>query len=363
MDTTLNTKQQPEVDMTPLTGKKKTWWTRIFLLCMAAILGVSITVMNYHFDSLARYPYRDEMSRRLIKEYLNEEEIDYIIEYSIAPNVFISFIEEPGFNIYHAAEYKRLSLVLWQQSPAHIVRIVEDTWGKIDDATLTTLLSYDNNNYSCSELEEWIEHGDSYVPDGRLLVQVNNTSAILNGDLTITQREPKDLVTIAAEDNSIPVQHNHLQVTKNTLEALNELFAAYSAENITDPSEGSSGLQITKGYISYQEQEDLYNEGASQFKPGQDEHQLGTCVDFGVEGLSDAMFEKTWQSQWLSDNAWNYGFVQTYTTEDEELSGIQPEPYHYRYVGKDLARTLHDNGLTLFRYNANQDVSSISIAR
>ncbi len=377
-ETIFKEKQQNNGEITTLEGKQKTKWTRIFLLCMAAILGISISVMNYHYDSLARYPYRDQESRKLIKKYLNDEEIDYIIEYSIAPNMFISFIEEPGFNIYHAAEYKRLSLVLWQETPAHIVRIVEDTWGKVDSDTLQTLLSYDNNNYSCSEFEDWIENGDSYAPDARLLINVNGTSAFLTSDLTIGKREAKNLVNIAAEDTSIPVTDSSLQVTAETMLGLKDLFAAYEADvqkqlqsktqsqtqsQTTSMEDASSGLKIGAAYISYKEQEELYNSDKSTFKPGQDEHQLATCVDFEVEGLSDAMFEKTWQAQWLSENAWKYGFVQTYTSEDQELSGIAAEPYHYRYVSKDLAKTLHDNGLTLFRYQANQDIDAISIAR
>lgn len=377
-ETIFKDRQQNNGEITTLEGKQKTKWTRIFLLCMAAVLGISISVMNYHYDSLARYPYRDEESRRLIKEYLNDEEIDYIIEYSIAPNMFISFIEAPGFNIYHAAEYKRLSLVLWQETPAHIVRIVEDTWGKVDSDTLQTLLSYDNNNYSCSEFEDWIENGDSYAPDARLLINVNGTSAFLTCDLTIGKREAKNLVNIAAEDATIPVTDSSLQVTAETMQALKDLFAAYEAEvqeqaqaeaqsqtqsQTTSLEDASSGLEIGAAYISYKEQEERFNNGESKFKPGQDEHQLGTSVDFEVDGLSNAMFEKTWQCQWLEDNAWKYGFVETYTAEDEELSGITAEPYHYRYVGKDLAEKLHENGLTLFRYDANQDIDTISIAR
>ena len=377
-ETIFKNRQQNNGEITTLEGKQKTKWTRIFLLCMAAVLGISISVMNYHYDSLARYPYRDEESRKLIKEYLNDEEIDYIIEYSIAPNMFISFIEAPGFNIYHAEEYKRLSLVLWQETPAHIVRIVEDTWGRVDSDTLQTLLSYDNYNYTWSEFEDWIENGDSYAPDARLLINVNGTSTFLTGDLTISKREPQNLVNIATEDSSIPVNDSSLQVTAETMLGLKDLFAAYEADvqkqlqsdtqskkqsQTTSLEDTSSGLKIGAAYISYKEQEDLYNSGRSTFKPGQDEHQLGTCVDFEVDGLSDAMFEKTWQDQWLAENAWKYGFVQTYTAEDEELSGIAAEPYHYRYVGIDLAKTLHDNGLTLFRYQANQDIDAISIAR
>ena len=107
-----------------LDEKPRKRWTAIFVGVVVSIAITCISIMNIHYDELARYPYKDERSRELIKEYKNKEEIDYIIEYSIAPNVFISFIQADDFNIYHATEYKKLSEVMWMESPEHIVEMV-----------------------------------------------------------------------------------------------------------------------------------------------------------------------------------------------------------------------------------------------
>ena len=55
-ETIFKNRQQNNGEITTLEGKQKTKWTRIFLLCMAAVLGISISVMKYHYASLARYP-------------------------------------------------------------------------------------------------------------------------------------------------------------------------------------------------------------------------------------------------------------------------------------------------------------------
>ena len=99
----------------------------IFVTCLLVIAIVCIGIMNIKYDRLSRYPYQDEESRKIIDEYLTDEEIEYIIEYSIATNVFISFIDCEGFNIYHASEYKQLSNLLWQEKPENIVQMVEAT--------------------------------------------------------------------------------------------------------------------------------------------------------------------------------------------------------------------------------------------
>ena len=96
--------------------------------------------MNIKYDRLSRYPYQEKEAREIIDKYLSDEEIEYIIEYSIAPNVFISFIDVDGFNIYHASEYKELSKLRWQNTPDEIVEMVEKTRDYIDIQTLDNYL-------------------------------------------------------------------------------------------------------------------------------------------------------------------------------------------------------------------------------
>lgn len=91
--------------------------------------------------------------------------------------------------------------------------------------------------------------------------------------------------------------------------------------------------------------------------PGFSEHQLGTVVDFGSPELPDIVgqediefhtwFYKTSEGQWLLENAHKYGFTLSYPFEAFETTGFFYEPWHYRYVGIDMATQLHEQGISL----------------
>ncbi|MEX0690152.1 MAG: M15 family metallopeptidase [Candidatus Paceibacterota bacterium] len=110
-------------------------------------------------------------------------------------------------------------------------------------------------------------------------------------------------------------------------------------------------LYIVSGYRSFGTQTDLkhgyvvtYGTGtANQFsaEQGYSEHQLGTAVDFTTEELKGGLdgLENTTAYQWLLDNAHEYGFVLSYP---EGNSYYQFEPWHWRFVGVDLASDLYN---------------------
>lgn len=93
-------------------------------------------------------------------------------------------------------------------------------------------------------------------------------------------------------------------------------------------------------------------EAANQYsaKPGQSEHQLGLSVDISTLSqqcyLSEC-FTSTPDGQWLARNAYKYGFHLRYPLGKEAITGYNFEPWHYRYVGVDLATALYQSGLTL----------------
>ncbi|MBX2866586.1 D-alanyl-D-alanine carboxypeptidase family protein [Candidatus Kaiserbacteria bacterium] len=107
-------------------------------------------------------------------------------------------------------------------------------------------------------------------------------------------------------------------------------------------------IWIVSAYRSWGEQANLksaytvtYGSGANTFSAdqGYSEHQLGTAVDFTTEGLGGGLngFGNTEAFEWLVDNAYKYGFVLSY---DENNQYYIYEPWHWRFVGEDLARDL-----------------------
>ena len=133
----------------------------------------------------------------------------------------------------------------------------------------------------------------------------------------------------------------------------------------------AAGLQpfIISGYRSYAAQVIARQKWAAQFPdwvdnisaiPGTSEHQLGTTVDFGSPHLEEVVgqegvefhtyFYMTPEGEWLLQHAHEYGFTLSYPREAFELTGFYYEPWHYRYVGVELATELFETGRTLTQY-------------
>lgn len=86
--------------------------------------------------------------------------------------------------------------------------------------------------------------------------------------------------------------------------------------------------------------------------PGTSEHHLGLAfdiVDSRYPYLEEPQ-EKTETQQWLMAHSWEYGFILRYPNGTTEITGIVYEPWHYRYVGKEMAAEIHELGITLEEY-------------
>ena len=86
--------------------------------------------------------------------------------------------------------------------------------------------------------------------------------------------------------------------------------------------------------------------------PGTSEHHLGLAVDIIDTRIWDLVEEQETlpAQQWLMENSWKYGFILRYPKDKIDITGIIYEPWHYRYVGLDVAKEIHDSGLTLEEY-------------
>lgn len=81
--------------------------------------------------------------------------------------------------------------------------------------------------------------------------------------------------------------------------------------------------------------------------PGTSEHELGIAVDINSEGSGS---EADGLYQWLSENAYRYGFIQRYPQDKSDITGISYEPWHYRYVGREAAEEIYSEGICLEEY-------------
>ena len=137
----------------------------------------------------------------------------------------------------------------------------------------------------------------------------------------------------------------------------------------------AQGLNVGYGYSgfrSYSTQANLYQNyvnrdgqaAADRYsaRPGYSEHQTGLAYD--LTDKAGNLLEDARASQWLKDNAHNYGFVVRYQPGKEASTGFMEEAWHVRYIGKE-AKEVHDSGLTLEEYFGFQggDYGNVSPAR
>ena len=203
-----------------------------------------------------------------------------------------------------------------------------------------------------------------FVMAGVLLVMVALTAVHLL----------KNVVGYSGEWNLILVNKNH-KIPYNYSPELIELSNGEKVDARIYPDlqkmfddARAAGLQlfVRDGYRTRDEQKAIMNDKIAAYEtegyskkeakalaktyvaePGTSEHELGLSVDINAEssGASqDAVYE------WLDENAYKYGFIKRYPADKTDITGIDNEPWHYRYVGYEAAKEMKEQNLCLEEY-------------
>ncbi|MBO4385339.1 MAG: M15 family metallopeptidase [Clostridia bacterium] len=87
------------------------------------------------------------------------------------------------------------------------------------------------------------------------------------------------------------------------------------------------------------------------------EHCAGLAVDLASTDFpqENAAFGNTPEGIWLYENSWRFGFILRYPADKTNLTGVKSEPWHFRYVGVELAKLIHDGGLCLEEYFSREN--------
>lgn len=130
--------------------------------------------------------------------------------------------------------------------------------------------------------------------------------------------------------------------------------------------QGYKNIWPQSAYRSIARQEELFNRKVNSYislgkskeeaekltlqkinKPGTSEHNLGLAVDFNNV---DYKFEETKEYKWLTENAENYGFILRYPREKKDITKVDYEPWHWRYVGEEHAKKMNELNMCLEEY-------------
>lgn len=159
---------------------------------------------------------------------------------------------------------------------------------------------------------------------------------------------PEDLVTVDKKYGKT------LLMNKEAYEAFKVLFEDAKKEGLH--------IYVRSPYRSYQTQNSLYESYAARdgydeadtysARPGYSEHQTGLAVDVVADDNNLGNFENTKEFTWIKNNAYKYGFILRYPEGKEYLTGYMYEAWHYRYVGKEIAKEIYEKEITFEEYYA-----------
>lgn len=121
--------------------------------------------------------------------------------------------------------------------------------------------------------------------------------------------------------------------------------------NVVDAAgkESVNHFLISSGYRDFQEQRQLYEKMGSDYAlpAGYSEHNLGLSLDVGS---TQKKMEKAPEGKWIEENVWKHGFVLRYPKNKSNITGIQYEPWHIRYVGLPHSAIMQKKNFTLEEY-------------
>ena len=201
------------------------------------------------------------------------------------------------------------------------------------------------------------------------IIEVSENSEVIN-DKPQEQIIKKELdwnLTLVNSENKIPdnYQFELVNIDKSrkfdsrAIDYLNNMLNAMKKDGITN-------IWVQSAYRSIEKQEIVYNKKVKEYmkkgktqeeaqklteevinKPGYSEHNLGLAIDLNYV---ENKFEDTKEFKWLMKNAEQYGFILRYPTEKSNITKVDYEPWHWRYVGEEHAKKMNELNLCLEEY-------------
>ena len=143
-----------------------------------------------------------------------------------------------------------------------------------------------------------------------------------------------------------------LKLKEDAYKAFIDMAKAIEKENMH--------IRIVSAYRGYDYQKNLYN-NYLKYEPiekvdtysaraGYSEHQTGLAIDIDNTKINYNKFHLTNEFSWMKKNAYKYGFILRYPLSKEKITGYKYEPWHYRYIGKEIAEYIYLNDLTYDEY-------------
>lgn len=379
--------------------KLKSWHLYfIAALCFA----LAFAALNAKYDKFYRVNGINNDNRALIELYLDEDEQDYLIENGIAVSEFIDYIE---YDEFHLQYYQYYNLLRKTKKYNDMRLLLTDANGMAERLTVEfgndanerfeTLIKYnlesaymnstyfDFSNIRFYQLLRTLYNEDDYeyvimtntyvslmeeqniddiydkfkamvstynatgvnilvtsqLPEGvKKIYEIEPLTAVINSETFISNYQPKHLSMV----EGIPRLSYSMYLESSANAALNNMY------NAMDKSMKKK-IILTQGYMSY----DVLNLNNTSIA-GYSEFQLGNSIAIKEQDLSEEEFVNTETYQWLIEHSYEYGFVLRYPDDKVSITNSSSSTI-FRYVGVELAETLHDNNWCLEEYLNNSE--------
>lgn len=198
--------------------------------------------------------------------------------------------------------------------------------------------------------------------------EIVEVSSEVGQTININENQINDWnLKLVNKDNILPQDFKVELSNIDTIRKFDKRAISYLQNMMQDArKDGITNIWVQSAYRSVDKQYSLYynrvneylNKGKTQKeaeeltqktinKPGASEHNLGLAVDFNKVTTN---FENTNGFKWLVKNAEKYGFILRYKKEKENITYVDYEPWHWRYVGQEHAKTMNQKNMCLEEY-------------
>lgn len=317
-------------------------------------------------DLLKEKGYSDsEVS--LILDKVSKDDYDYVLEFGYDKSL-INILSSSEYDENKFTDYIKYYMKNKDSNINDIIAIINSDYD-LDNYPASSLLAslVKEKYYINDNVARYLDYGNNHDVDFKKVIGIVNSKADLgfysesldsnlnDNNLILVNKFyhlkedyiPSDLVSLGGQYN----RGANSRMRKEAADAFMKMVDAAKLDNII--------LYNASAFRSYDYQVNLYNryikrdgkEAADKYsaRPGYSEHQSGLCSD--LNEISDK-FDGTDEANWLKDNAYKYGFILRFPKGKEDITGYKYEPWHYRYVGLDAAKIIHDDDITLEEYYA-----------
>lgn len=353
------------------------------LKVIGIVLCILLAIFLFYrkqINDLKKYGYSEEASNKILFSFKKDE----VLKYGENKTLNAAF-ESEDYDENNIKNYVRIDYVEQKNLIKNINKLIKIGYNNSDinlilshgtDESVTEFTKRDKVNY----LEEFfsldyakLENYDRYEAYSDETGE-NEIDTVIEVNLNLDKEDYVDSVLVSEFSTDMLVnKHRHLSEDfkpNDLVEASldyareREIYLSRLAYNaFKEMSDAASregyGIVINSAYRSYQDQQDisdLYLRAYGQeyvdkyiAKPGYSEHQTGLAMDIGSRSVN--IFANSKEYGWMLENAYKYGFILRYSKRDENLTGFRFEAWHYRYVGKEIAKYCHDhNDMSLEEY-------------